>query len=196
MPRGGAFRFLGRVYRFVTRNVERSRTAEIRNEKADRRVRRKLHQTVRKITGDFESRWHFNTSVAAFMELVNEIYAAENELSGPVLAEVLEKSVLLLAPFAPYLAEEMWEELGRTGPVFKQPWPEYDPELAREEEAEIVIQVNGKVRGKMMVPFGMEKTILEQHALNDEKIQVFLQGKQVVKVVVIPDRLVNLVVRG
>ncbi|NUN00787.1 MAG: leucine--tRNA ligase [Bryobacteraceae bacterium] len=192
----GAYRFLGRVYRFVTRNVERSRTAEIRNEKAGRRVRRKLHQTVRKITGDFESRWHFNTSVAAFMELVNEIYAAENELSGPVLAEVLEKLVLLLAPFAPYLAEEMWEELGRSGPVFKQPWPEYDPELAREEEAEIVIQVNGKMRGKMMVPFGMEKTILEQHALNDEKIQALLQGKQVVKVIVIPDRLVNLVVRG
>ncbi len=94
---------------------------------ADAKILRKLHQTIRKVTEDFDSRWHFNTSLAAIMELVNELYAAEAELSAGAMREVLEKLVLLLGPFAPYVAEEMWEELGKTGPVFKQAWPDLRP---------------------------------------------------------------------
>jgi leucyl-tRNA synthetase len=112
-----------------------------------------------------------------------------------VLAEVLEKLALLLGPFAPYLAEELWEEQGRTGPVFKQAWPGYDPELAREDEAEIVIQVNGKVRGRIYVAFGTSPEALEKHAMDDAKIKSLLDGKQVLKVIVVPDKLVNIVAR-
>jgi leucyl-tRNA synthetase len=196
----GAYRFLGRVYRFVTRNADRIREtqagaqAEARTD-ADRRILRKLHQTIRKITDDFETRWHFNTSIAAIMELVNELYSAESDLSLPVLRDALRTLVLLLAPFAPFLCEELWEELGLTGPVFKQPWPAYDEQLAQEEGAEIVLQINGKVRSRIVVPLGAPPEELEALARADERIAASLAGKQVVKVIVVPDKLVNLVVR-
>ena len=109
---------------------------------------------------------------------------------------VLEKLTLLLGPFAPYVAEEMWEEMGRTGPVFKQQWPAFDADLAREEGAEVVLQVNGKVRSKVTVPFGTAKEELERLALSDDKMLPFLAGKQIVKIVVVPDRLVNIAVKG
>jgi leucyl-tRNA synthetase len=192
----GMYRFLGRVYRFVTRNAEKACAGGSAGAAADRRALRKLHQTTRKITEDFESRWHFNTSIAAIMELMNELTALETELSGEALSEVLETMVLLLGPFAPYVAEEMWEELGRTGPVFRQPWPSYDADLAREEEAEIVVQINGKVRSHILVPFGSPRELLQQKALENDRIQPFLNGKQVAKVVVVPDKLVNIVVKG
>jgi len=191
----GMHRFLARTYRFLTRNAERARSGAAGQAEADRRALRKLHQTVRKVTQDLESRWHFNTSIAAVMELMNELHALEDRLSGPVLQEALEKVTLMLAPFVPYLAEELWEELGRQGPVFEQPWPGYDEELAREEEAEIVVQVNGRVRSRIRAAFGASREELERRALEDDKIQGFLKGKQLVKVVVVPDKLVNVVVR-
>ena len=101
----------------------------------------------------------------------------------------------MLAPFVPYLAEELWEELGRQGPVFKQPWPEYDEELAREEEVEVVVQVNGRVRSHIRVPLGTPREELERLALQDDKIRSFVEGKQIVRVIVVPDKLVNVVVR-
>jgi len=192
----GACKFLARVYRFVTRNVPVSvALASGLQADGDRKVQRKLHQTIQKITADFESRWHFNTSIAALMELLNELEANEKQISAPVMTEVMEKITLLLGPFAPYLAEELWEEQCRTGPVFKQPWPAYDPELAREDEAEIVIQVNGKVRGHTYAAFGTSREALEKHAMDDSKIRALLDGKQVVKVIVVPDKLVNIVVK-
>jgi len=192
----GCQRFLGRVYRFVTRNIDRASGPSGERTEADRRVLRKLHQTIRKVTDDFESRWHFNTSIAAVMELVNELYASEDDLSSSVAADVCEKLVLLLGPFAPYMAEELWQEMGRTGPVFRQPWPVFDEELAREEGAEVVLQVNGKLRSRIIVPFGTAREELETLALSDDKMQPFLQGKQIVKIIVVPDRLVNVVVKG
>jgi leucyl-tRNA synthetase len=191
----GMHRFLARTYRFVTRNVDRVRSNEAGDPEADRRALRKLHQTVRKITQDFEVRWHFNTSIAALMELLNELHALEARLSAAVLREALEKITLMLAPFVPYLAEELWEELGRQGPVFKQPWPEYDEELAREEEVEVVVQVNGRVRSHIRVPLGAPREELERLALQDDKIRSFVEGKQIVRVIVVPDKLVNVVVR-
>jgi leucyl-tRNA synthetase len=188
----GSHAFLGRVYRFVTRNVGQGQPQP---SEADRKALRKLHQTLKLITDDFESRWHFNTSVAALMGLMNVLTDLEKQLSGPVLADVMEKLTLMLEPFAPYLAEELWEEQGKPGPVFHHPWPAYDPELAREEEAEIVIQVNGKVRGRIYVAFGTAREALEKHAMEDTKVRSFLDGKQVVKVIVVPDKLVNIVVK-
>ena len=188
----GAYGYLARVYRFLTRNVGQGSPEA---GEADRKILRKLHQTLKKVTDDFESRWHFNTSIAALMELMNNLTACEKQISAPVMAEVLEKLTLMLEPFAPYLAEELWEEQGRTGPVFKHSWPAYDPELAKEEEAEVVIQVNGKLRGRVFVAFGTPREMLEKLALDDAKVKTLLDGKQVVKVIVVPDKLVNIVVK-
>jgi leucyl-tRNA synthetase len=191
----GMNRFLARVYRFVTRSLDRAQPGPGRNE-GDRGALRKLHQTIRKVTDDFESRWHFNTSIAAVMELMNELTEVESRLSPGALAEILEKLVLLLGPFAPYLAEELWEQMGRAGPVCKQTWPSYDADLARDEEADVVVQVNGKLRSRLAVAFGAAREELERLALADVRVRPFVDGKTVVKVVVVPDRLVNIVVKG
>ncbi len=202
----GMYRFVGRVYRLVTRNADKvgqapglpslADTRPAAPAPADRSALRKLHQTLKKITGDFETRWHFNTSIAALMELLNELQRLETELSGPALREVLETTALLLGPFAPYLAQELWEELGHGDPVFRHPWPAYDPELAREEEAEIVVQINGRVRGRIHAPFGAPREQVERQALAEPKVQSFLAGKQVARIIVVPDKLVSIVVKG
>jgi leucyl-tRNA synthetase len=193
----GIYRFLGRIYRFVTRNLpdENAAAKGPQDGASDEKVRRKLHQTIRKITSDFDTRWHFNTSIASVMELVNELYAEEARISPGTLAEVIRTLALIMGPFAPYLAQEMWDAQGGAGPVFKQAWPAFDPELAREPEAEVVLQINGKVRSRMLVPFGTPGAMLEKLALEDEKIKPFLAGKMIVKIISVPDKLVNLVVR-
>jgi leucyl-tRNA synthetase len=194
---GGQRRFLERVWRFVTRNIDAAGDSGSSrgDEGADKRALRKLHQTIRKITEDFNNRWHFNTSIAALMELLNTLYDEEAGLSREAKDQILPALVLMLGPFAPYMAEELWERLGRTGPVFRQSWPEYDEELAKEEAAEIVLLVNGKVRGRMAAPFGTPSAELEKRALADPKVQPFIAGKPVVKMIVVPDKLVNIVVK-
>ena len=190
----GIYRFLGRVYRFATRNVDKAPGSGETGE-SDRKILRKLHQTLKKVTEDFETRWHFNTCIASVMELVNELYAEESRISAKTMADVLEKLALILAPFAPYVSQEIWEELGNQGPVFRQSWPAFDAELAKEDEAEIVVQVNGKVRSRVFAPFGTGGDAMQALAMADEKVQPFVAGKQVVKVVTVPDKLVNFVVR-
>jgi leucyl-tRNA synthetase len=190
----GAYRFISRVFRYVSRNADRL-DAPVVDEASDRMALRKLHQSIHRMTDDFESRWHFNTSIAGLMELLNVLYDEEQKLSGAALSQILPSLVLLLGPFAPFAAEEMWETLGRTGPVFKQPWPKYDPELEKEDAAEVIFQVNGKLRGRLTVPFGADQAQLQQAAMADPKVQPFLEGKQIVKVIVVPDKLVNLVVK-
>ncbi len=189
----GVYRFLGRVYRFATRNL--GRAGDATDGTADRKVLRKLHQTIRKITEDFETRWHFNTSIASIMELVNVLYAEEENISAAIVPQILTTLALLLAPFAPYLAQEIWDELGNRGPVFRERWPEFDAELAKAEEAEIVIQVNGKLRGRIYASFGTGREELESRALADEKVLPFLAGRKVMKLITVPDRLVNIVVK-
>ncbi len=194
----GQFRFLGRVYRFVTRNAEKARgdaSTSVLAE-ADRKVLRKLHQTIRKVTDDFESRWHFNTSIAAVMELMNEAQSLESELTEASLGELCSALSLMLAPFAPYLAQELWSELGQEGLAFKQTWPVCNDELAREDAIEIPVQVNGKLRSRVTVALATAKDELERLALADGKVQEWIGGKAVVKVVVVPDKLVNIVVKG
>jgi leucyl-tRNA synthetase len=193
----GCQRFLARVFRFVTRSVERADAASnVSRSEADAKVLRKLHQTIRKVTEDFDQRWHFNTSIAGIMELVNELYAHEENITPAVLAEVCEKLTLLLGPFAPYMTQELWEEMGRSGPVFRQNWPRYEEELTKEDGADVVLQVNGKVRSRLKVDFGTSREELERLAHSDDKMQSHLAGKQVLKVIVVPDKLVNIVVKG
>src|SRR5205814_10060703 len=134
------YRFMICVVRFVTRNLGRLTSGGADGDAAaDRRALRKLHQTIRKVTEDFDNRWHFNTSIAAMMELINTLYDEEAGLSAAALGQILPSLSLLLGPFAPYLAEELWEQLGHNGPVFRQPWPTYDEALAKEDAADIVL---------------------------------------------------------
>jgi leucyl-tRNA synthetase len=176
------------------------------NEKAlsgpARKIQRKLHQTIKRITDDFGGRWHFNTSIAAIMELVNELYAYEEavqkgEASAPaaLMADVQRDLVLMLSPFAPYLAHELWEMLGQSGELLRAPWPKYDPELAKEEKVEIAVQVNGKIKARITVSADADDTTVSNAALADEKVQSAIAGKQVMKVLVVKGRLVNVVVR-
>jgi leucyl-tRNA synthetase len=187
----GISRFLGRIYRYATRNIGVAGG----DGSADSQVLRKLHQTLRKITEDFDSRWHFNTSIAAIMELINELYAQETRISAAAMAQTLEILTLMLAPFAPYLAQELWEEQGKSGPVFKHAWPKFDEELARESEVEIVVQINGKNRAKLTVAPGTDAEELKKLALADAKIAGLVAGKTIVKVIAVPDKLVNIVVK-
>ncbi len=189
----GINRFLGRLYRFVTRNADRAGAGDLNA--ADRQALRKLHQTIGKITADFDSRWHFNTSIASLMELLNELYQLEPNLSGAAPGEICRKLTLLLAPFAPYTAQDLWDVLGNAGPVFRNEWPKFDPELAKEDLIEIPVQVNGKLRGHIRVPAGTNAPELETLALANEKVKPFLADRQILRVVVVPGKLVNIVVK-
>jgi leucyl-tRNA synthetase len=192
----GQYRFLGRVYRFVTRNLDKAVAIPGEPSDADKRALRKLHQTIRKVTDDFETRWHFNTSIAAIMELMNELQSLESGLTSASLGECCRGVALMLAPFAPYLSQELWSELQQPGVAFKQPWPAYNEDLARENEVEIPLQVNGKLRSRLTVAVGTGREELERLARADAKIQEWIGDKPVVKVVVVPDKLVNIVIRG
>ncbi len=196
----GIQRFLGRVYRFVARHAQPGHP-EWRKPIPDnlsteaRAIQRKLHQTIKRVSDDFQGRWHFNTCIAAIMELVNELAASASGVPVSLLAEVQRDLTLLLAPFAPYLAHELWEVLGEKTSLLRAPWPKYDPALAKEEEIEIPVQINGKLRSRIVVPADTTEDVLPERALADEKIRAAMAGKQVVKVIVVPGKLVNIVIR-
>jgi leucyl-tRNA synthetase len=165
-----------------------------------RAVERKLHQTIKRVTDDFQGRWHFNTCVAAIMELVNELYGAEEEIasgkfSRDVLADAQRKLALLLAPFAPYIAAELWEFLGEGDNLLRHPWPAFDPALARQEEIVYAVQINGKLRSHVALPADSPEETVRERALADEKVRAATAGKQVVKVIVVAGKLVNVVVK-
>jgi leucyl-tRNA synthetase len=208
----GIQRFLGRVYRFYLRNpspaepkmqASKGQASSPQKESLSppaRAIQRKLHQTIKRVTDDFQGRWHFNTCIAAIMELVNEIYAAEEAITSrdvpsSLIAEVQRDIALLLAPMAPYLAHELWEMTGETSNLLKAAWPKYDPALAAEDEIEIPVQVNGKLRSVVVVSAGASEDQIKQTALADEKVRAAIAGKQVVKIIVVPKKLVNIVVK-
>jgi leucyl-tRNA synthetase len=200
----GVSRFLSRVYRLVIKYAPLTRAAQGQHagspDRTSLKLLRKLHQTIAKITLDFEGRWHFNTCVAAIMELVNDIQAADAQLAAGevpalIVRELFRSLVLLLAPFAPYLAAELWEELGGEGSVLRAPWPKSDPGLAREDELEIPLQINGKLVHVVRVAADADAKTIETAALADEKVRARIAGKTVVKLILVPGKLVNLVVR-
>jgi len=200
----GIQRFLGRVYRFYLRNpVETRRATSLQEESLSpeaRALQRKLHQTIKRVSDDFQGRWHFNTCIAAVMELVNEIYGAEDAIAGgrvpaSLIAELQRNIALLLAPMAPYFAHELWEMTGEKSNLLKAAWPRFDAALAAEDEIEIPVQVNGKLRSVVVVPADAPEDQIEQAALADEKVRAAIAGKQVAKVIVVLRKLVNIVVR-
>ena len=196
----GISRFLGRVYRLTTKYATSAKDVPGSAPAEEAKLLRTLHQTIAKITGDFNGRWHFNTCIAAIMILVNEIAAAEplmdeGKISGPAIAEVFRTLTLLLAPFAPFLAAELWEQLGGQGAVFRAAWPVADAELAREAEIEIPVQCNGKLVTVIKVPAGSDEATIQTAAQADAKVAARIATKTVVKVIVVPGKLVNIVVR-
>ena len=202
----GAVRFLRRVYTMIWRWQERLsnpiQASAMEFSPAARTLRRKTHQTIAKITSDFEQ-LHLNTSVAALMELFNEIAdlnadpAKVSEEDLFAMREALGALVIMLAPFAPHVAEEMWEGLGHAAGLLNetQRWPVADPELARSEELEIPIQVNGKLRSRVIAAPDVSEEELRASALADERVRALTDGHEVVKVIVVPRRLVNVVIR-
>jgi leucyl-tRNA synthetase len=202
----GISRFLSRVHRLVTKYVPVGKSIggyyidADACEPEERALLRVLHQTIAKITQDFNGRWHFNTSISSIMILVNEISAAEpamdaDKFSKPVIVHIFEALIKLLAPFAPFLAAELWQEMNGVGVVFRTTWPVVNEELAREEEIEIPVQVNGKLVNVVKVPAGSDEAAVKAAALTDEKVKARIEGKTVVKVIVVPGKLVNLVVK-
>ena len=141
-------------------------------------------------------RLHYNTSISAMMELVNELYQHGEVCSNAVWSEAIDRLVRLLAPFAPYLCEELWEQLGHKNEVFFAEWPTFDPALTIADEVEVVFQVNGKVRDRAQVPTGLDPTALEAMARANEKIVAAIGGGTIRKAIVVPGKLVNLVVGG
>jgi leucyl-tRNA synthetase len=200
----GCARFTARVFRMIDRHGETLRGVKTENgagnaapSAKEKELQRKAHQTLRRLTQDFEVRWHFNTSVALIMELVNTLQAQEpleKDARPEVVKGVLELLVQMLTPMAPHLCEELWEMLGHTEGLNATRWPEYIAELAHEDQVEVVIQVSGRVRGKMSVEAGLSEDELVERAIADPRIQPLLQGKKIIKKVAVPDRLVNLVV--
>jgi leucyl-tRNA synthetase len=197
----GTSTFINRVYRFVTKHavaMKGSIPAELSPDA--RHLQRKLHQTIKRVTDELSGRWHFNTCVSALMSFTNELYAADEAITNGTIpaalaADVQRKLVLMLAPFAPYLAHELWQKLGENEQLLRYPWPKYDPALAREEEVELAVQINGKVRARVRVPADASEEQVKVAALADGKVIASLEGKQPFKVIVVPQKLVNIVLR-
>jgi leucyl-tRNA synthetase len=206
----GAWRFLNKAWRIMDRHAARLRGAATPGcapslalapssspSDSERALLRRAHQTLRRVANDYEVRWHFNSSVALLMELVNELQAAEpleKNVSSSALREVLEMFTLMLAPMAPHIAEEFWLMLGHEGGLARAGWPAYNEELAREEMVEVVVQVNGRVRARLECEAGLPEDVLISRAKSDPRVSHWLDGKPLRKTIVVPDKLVNLVV--
>jgi len=200
----GAFRFLGRVYRLIDSNMDMiKRGGEppeglegLPDSLAD--LRRTTHKTIARVTADFD-RFQFNTSIARIMELLNKLTAAMKPTDDPmacaVFREAAETMVVMLQPFTPHLSDELWERMGNNGYLIDHPWPKADPRCLVEDMIVVVIQVNGKLRGRLNVPVDISRESMEKMALANEKVVGFVKGKTIQKVVVVPGKLVNIVAR-
>ena len=186
----GMHRFIKRLWRLsvaLPSDAEKGVDGEVSE------LRRRMHRTIRKVTEDIE-RIHFNTAISAIIELLNAAYTEENEPAD--VADVVDTIVLLLAPFAPHVTEELWHRQGHSGSVHHQPWPGFDAEMASREEVTVVVQINGRLRDRMVVPAGMAEDEIRELALDSERIKQRLANREISRIVVVPDKLVNIVVHN
>jgi leucyl-tRNA synthetase len=192
----GMSRFLGRVWRLVHGLAPRLAPAgaPLEERAADRELHRLVHRTIGRVTEDVTERLHFNTAIAAVMELVSGIAAAAEAASGAALREAVDVLLRLLAPFVPHLASELWETTGRAEPIEAAGWPTADPAALVRETVELPVQVNGKVRGRVVVPVDADEATVLEAALADAHVQAHLGGRPLRRRLVVPGRLVSLVV--
>jgi leucyl-tRNA synthetase len=203
----GSYRFLNRVWRMVSESKAFFEAGSINLEKlnkADKAILRKLHQTIKKVTESIENDYHFNTSIASNMELINELQDYKVNVlekgditleSKKLFTEAVNKMVIMLSPFVPHICDELWSELGNEGFLFEENWPEHVEELTVSDEVSIAVQVNGKVRGAVQVTRGTSKEELEKMALEMENVKKHIQDKNIVKMIIIPEKIVNIVVK-
>lgn len=195
----GCYKFLNRVYRLVDEleDVFESNSEFGELNKADKELRAKTNSTLKKVTEDVSTKFGFNTAIAALMELVNDIYKYKelDNRNNAVIREALETVVVILSPFAPHLGEELWSKIGKDGSIFDISWPKYDEDAIQLDEIELIVQVNGKLRNKIMISSDISQEDMKTEALEDEKIKDFIGDKNIVKVIAIPKKLVNIVVK-
>ncbi|MCX7745666.1 MAG: leucine--tRNA ligase [Clostridia bacterium] len=198
----GCYRFINRVWRIANEFMEYVKADAVLDtsnlSKEDKDLRYVINHTVKKVTDDIGERFNFNTAISAVMELVNALYAYKDKVeqkNKAILKEAINSMVIMLAPFIPHAADELWTAMGRDGSVHDQMWPSFDPAALVKDEVEIVIQINGKVREKMMIASGLSQKETEENVINSEKVKVLLEGKNVVKVICVPGKLVNIVVK-
>ena len=201
----GSFRFLARVWRFIDQWCDHAKGASPVQvtglNDAERRLRRRTHDTIRRVTADVEQRIHLNTAVAALMELVNDLYAFGETLQNggarpqgfSVLLEAIDALVVMLSPFAPHTAEELWERMGHAGGLGKIAWPSYDEQAAKADEIVVPVQVNGKLRSRLTVPAETSEGEMRERALADPAVKAHTEGKTIINIVVAKGRLVNVV---
>jgi leucyl-tRNA synthetase len=194
----GASRFLKRLWTIaITSSGQPSAVLDIDSLTEDQKtVRRKLHETIRKVSDDIGRRYTFNTAIAAIMELLNELYRFEDESEQgkAVMRQAVNNVVLMLSPIVPHITQKLWQQLGHDSLIIEQAWPQFDESALERDSIELVVQVNGKLRSKIHVPADADNDAIENIALKDEKIQLNIRDKTVRKVIVVPGRLVNLVV--
>ena len=201
----GAYRFLNRLWRFVYQHralgPAKSETTADEVDVELRDLRRAIHRTIKKVSDDIDGRFHFNTAIAAIMELFNSLSAVAQDplkraAGTTIISEGLDAIILLLAPFVPHVASELWQQLGHHERLDRVAWPSYSEAALEEEQLLIVVQVNGKVRGKMTVPAEITQEQIESGALADAKVMSFCEGKKIKRLVYVPRRLINIVVEG
>lgn len=199
----GASRFLNRLWAVAYKNLdilcaEGDKGIKYPSQRSAgaSRLMRKTHQTIKKVSGSIERDYHFNTAIAALMELINEAVSFNplNDGDREVLRFSIRRMILLLSPFAPHIAEELWREIGEDKSIFNEAWPVWDEKAAKEEEIELVIQVNGKVRDKVMIPAGLDDAAIREKAFAEPRIQEHIKDKPLKKVIIVKRRLVNIVV--
>ncbi|MBF0540840.1 MAG: leucine--tRNA ligase [Nitrospirae bacterium] len=188
----GASRFLNRLWNLVETNVDTLKKTDIKGFRGNSGLFKKTHQTIMKVTESIERDYHFNTAIAAMMELLNEMTGLQHDDKS--LKFAVRAMILLLSPFAPHIAEELWEVSGAERGISKQSWPEYDKEAAKEDEIELVVQINGKVRSKIMVDVGLNDDQIKGIALSDERVISFIGSSVVKKIIVVKGKLINIVV--
>lgn len=195
----GSYRFLNRVWRIIDQYSQFGTQGQAGDfTKEETALRRILHKTIKKVTEDLDGRFNFNTAISGIMELVNAMYqhVDKNQSVNAMLANELVKNlILLLAPFTPHITEELWHQVGFDGSVHEQNWPSYEESALAVDEVEIAVQVNGKVRDKLTIPVSIDKKVLEDQALALDRVKEFTDGKSIVKVIIIPGKLVNIVVK-
>jgi leucyl-tRNA synthetase len=196
----GSYRFINRVYRMVREFHEKYGIGSadfVINSNADKELAYAMNGTIKKVTEDIRERFNFNTAISSIMELVNEMYHYKelDTFNENQFRQAIYNLLLVMAPFTPHVCEELWQQLGMEGSIHKMPWPIFDEAALVKDSVEIVVQINGKIKDKIELPTALSSKELEERALDNEKIQTLVAGMNVIKVIAVPDKLVNIVVK-